>query len=127
MGLPSSYVPPDVRSLETPLLHRGRSMLPVLRPLDQIGVEPLGPVSPRRGDVIAFRPPGEKYAVAHRVLAVRPEGLLTRGDNCASSDPWLVGPKAVLGRVTFAMRSGHRRRVHGGLLGRCVAAGVRAG
>jgi hypothetical protein len=101
-------------------------MWPVLRPLDEIDAEPLGPLSPRLGDVIAFRPPGEEHVVAHRLLTIHPEGLLTRGDNCVAPDAWLVSPDAVLGRVTSVVRRGRRRRIHGGLLGRCTAGATRA-
>ena len=122
--LPSE--PPTVDRVVSPtvLLHRGWSMWPVLRPLDELDVTP-GPL--RLGDVIAFPPPDEEHVVAHRLVAIGPEGLQTRGDNCRAKDPWRVDPDRVLGRVTAVVRNGRRRRMLGGLAGQWIAATVRVG
>jgi hypothetical protein len=56
--------------------------------------------------------------VIHRVIAVRPEGLITRGDNISHNDPDVVPLSSVVGRVD-AIRRGENGplRVRGGTAG----------
>ncbi len=70
----------------------GSSMLPLLRGRESIVVvEAADRVPPRRGDVVLYKA-GGNY-ILHRVLRVRPEEYLIRGDNT-----WTIEhvPKATL-------------------------------
>ena len=103
------------------VLHCGESMLPVLRDGDLL--ETTLPGRPLRvGDVIAFRPGGSDERIVHRISAILPEGMLTRGDSSDSPDPWLLPAAAPVELVTARIRNGSRRAVRGGRAGRLAAA-----
>jgi signal peptidase len=56
----------------------------------------------RVGDVITFDRPvtGADRKVTHRVVEVRPDGLVTQGDAATAPDPWVLDPPgATLPRV----------------------------
>ncbi|GAA4375515.1 hypothetical protein [Nocardioides caricicola] len=61
----------------------------------------------RVGDVITYRPPegaGEDGMVTHRVVAVRPAGVVTQGDAEPRRDPWLLPHDAPdVSKVVFTL------------------------
>ena len=57
------------------------------------------------GDVITFHPtPG--YTATHRIAAVGPDGITTRGDANPSSDLGFIQPGMIAGRVAFSVPYG---------------------
>ena len=85
---------------------RGDSMHPVIREEDVVHVEPVRVVGV--GDVVLVQ--AERGLTAHRVVSVRDDLVVTRGDNAPEDDDPL--PKArVLGRVEWVMRKGRKRGV----------------
>jgi signal peptidase I len=96
----------------------GTSMYPTLKEPGFLEVRPYNSAKPRRGDVICFRTPGSGKMVIHRVMAVRPEGLITRGDNIPHNDPDVIPLFSVVGKVD-AIRKGRdgALRVRGGAAG----------
>jgi signal peptidase I len=99
----------------------GPSMEPTLKPGDLVSVEPYGSKRPARGDVIVFRPPGEDRYITHRIQQITPEGIIARGDNNRSIDPWMLRSEDIMGRVVAVERRGATRRVRGGRTGRIRA------
>jgi signal peptidase I len=79
------------------------SMCPAVCVGSLVAVRPLeGPVHP--GQLVAFRPPGQRAVFTHRVVAVEADGsFTTKGDAEASPDPWVVAPSGVVGRVAFTL------------------------
>jgi signal peptidase I len=73
-----------------------RSMLPTLRPGDEIAVEPVPIEALQPGDLILFQ--GGRELVCHRLVAVFEGALLTRGD-AGSSAGERIAPHHVLGKV----------------------------
>jgi signal peptidase len=58
-------------------------------PRGSIAYERLVPVGRLRvGDVITYRPPDRAGRVTHRIVAIAPGGLSTKGDANATADPW---------------------------------------
>ncbi len=109
--------------------YHGGSMLGTLRPGDQVVIEPVLFTAIRPGDVIAFRPTtadDEGIPIVHRVVAIRPAGLLTQGDNSTQVDEELVTADRLLGRVTYVERGGRRRLVRGGRAGQLWVVYLRA-
>ena len=53
------------------------------------------------GTVILFRVHGR--LVAHRIMSEVEGGFKTKGDNCASIDPWIVPRDAALGRLLLSI------------------------
>ena len=52
------------------------------------------------GDVITFHPPTSPAQVyTHRIVAVSPDGISTRGDLNGAADPWLLSRADVVGRA----------------------------
>jgi hypothetical protein len=86
----------------------GTSMTPLLRDGDFVILQPLPVEFLRPGDLIAFRCDGD--TVTHRLIAIQPDGLLTRGDNLPEPDP-LVSPERVLGRAISLEKNGHQIRL----------------
>lgn len=87
----------------------GDSMHPVIRAEDVVHVEPALPFGV--GDVVLTL--AERGLTAHRVVSVRGEVVVTRGDNVADLDPPLDRSR-ILGVVTYTERNaqhlGVRRR-----------------
>lgn len=95
----------------------GNSMHPTLREPDYLEVVPYGTAKPRRGDVICFQSPGKAIMVVHRVMKVKPAGVITRGDNNPADDPGLLPFPEIKGRVSKTQGRKKRRRVQGGVRG----------
>jgi hypothetical protein len=92
-------------------------MLGTFRPGDYLTVEPASIAAICPGDVVIYQgrdQAGEPEDVVHRVVAVTPGGLVTRGDNNPQIDNVLVTQDMLLGRVTHAERAGRTRPVWGG-------------
>jgi signal peptidase I len=119
---------PIVETAKQDLAHfyRGQSMTGTFRPGDALIVADMSIDSVHRGDVVLFRSmdaDGEPEQVVHRVVAVLPEGLVTRGDNNRRVDLGLVTPDRLVGLVTHLERAGKRRRVRGS----CIPEGSMCG
>jgi signal peptidase I len=83
----------------------GISMLPLLRPGDEIIVAPLRPEGPQVGEVLMVV--NRRGLLTHRVVARKATTVYTRGDNATGDDP----PNAlsdVVGRVVGRVRGGQR-------------------
>ena len=74
----------------------GDSMYPSIRSGDTLELEPADPADLRIGDVVLVR--AQRGLTAHRIVAITPESVITRGDNCLRRDP-SVPFSAVIGRV----------------------------
>ncbi len=105
-----------------PHLYKGPSMNPTLRVPDVLQIVPYKDKRDiRRGDVIVFVLPGRNTSVTHRVTAIGPQGIKTRGDNFNQDDLWTLQPDMVLGRVVNAHTVTKKRPIYGGLMGQMVA------
>jgi len=92
-------------------------MSPTLRPYDLVEAEACPLSRFRRGDIAVFRKDGECCAIVHRVVEVRPDRLLTRGDNGHDIDPWPIRAHEILGRAVAVHRAGRRITLVGGACG----------
>ena len=138
-------------------IYSGQSMAPLFRPGDSLRMEAVAFEQVRPGDVIVFRPagcegqdsegmslkvsarPGAGAApwppsategnqrVVHRVMALRSEGFITRGDANPSPDEGFVTPDQLEGRVAALERDGTTRHVFGGRVGHLRAGLARIG
>jgi Signal peptidase, peptidase S26 len=88
------------------LLYKGISMNPLFREGDMLEVVPYHGREIELGDVVAFSPPEKPGKVIHRVVAVKPGGLVTKGDNCVAVDDWILTPGDILGKVVAIHRQG---------------------
>ena len=89
----------------------GTSMLPLLRPGDEVEVRAAEGESLTGGDIVVLlgRNPSGSAArlVVHRYLMTTPDGLLVRGDGTRSVDPFWPA-EAVIGVVRARRREGRR-------------------
>jgi len=95
----------------------GKSMYPTFKAPEVIYFVPCGQGGVRRGDVVIFPDPQSKKSVTHRVVHVRGEQLITRGDNNRGLDPGFIKAGDLTGRVVMARRGKYYRRVRGGWAG----------
>ena len=121
MGMKQSPEQTNIR----PTNYVGPSMMPTLRPGDQLQFDVDDQQQIRRGDVIVFVPPGGDSKIVHRVISVNSGGIRTRGDNCGHEDDWVLSPEHILGRVVSLQRGNRRLRIFGGLLGHSFAVAIR--
>jgi len=96
--------------------YTGPSMNPTLVEPEMLEIQPYANRAPRIGDVIYFHAPDARDIV-HRVVAILPAGIRTRGDNNPRDDSWLVEPSAIVGRVVAAHRGNAQRKIFGGRAG----------
>lgn len=71
-------------------------MWPFVRPRAWVVVLPCAPREARLGDVVLLATATEP--VLHRVIAARPEAVLTKGDAVRHADGW-VAREAIVGRL----------------------------
>ncbi|MCX6577692.1 MAG: hypothetical protein NTV82_15030 [Candidatus Aminicenantes bacterium] len=80
---------------------------------------------PQSGDYLKNAPietpEAESPLLVHRVIAVRPGGLVTRGDNNPAPDKDFVSPDRLISKIVFLERRGRRLRVRGGTGGFILA------
>ena len=97
--------------------YTGPSMNPTLAEPEMVEVQSYTDRAPRVGDVIYFHAPDGDRDIAHRITALTPTGIRTRGDNNPRDDPWLIQPREIVGRVVAAQRGKARRNIYGGRAG----------
>ncbi len=95
--------------MEVEIPMTGDSMSPFIRDFDVVTLAPLGRRPLRAGDVVAFRR-SDGGMVVHRVVALAPERVLTRGDAAPRSDGWIDRGR-IVGRVSGLSRGGRRVRL----------------
>ncbi len=95
------------------LLYNGISMNPLFREGDVCEFVPYQGLEIREGDVVAFPHPGQRGNVIHRVAAVKPWGIFTKGDNLAALDDWVLRPGDILGKVVAIHRQSRTLPVPG--------------
>ena len=120
---------PNERIRVTGRAYRGGSMTGTFRPGDRLVIEPVPLADIVAGDVVAFVPPTDQVAQppwVHRVVSVRPDGLVTRGDNNSHADAVLVTAENLQGRGTRVERKTGLYSVQGGRRGRWRARALRA-
>jgi len=98
--------------------YRGGSMTGTLRPGDHLVVVAMSLADIRPGDVVVYRSldnEGNSETIAHRVMAVRPSGFVTQGDNNPWRDTVSLTAGNLLGRVVRIERDGVSHPVYGGV------------
>ncbi|MCX7886801.1 MAG: signal peptidase I [Verrucomicrobiae bacterium] len=98
----------------------GPSMEPTLQTGDLLMVLPYDGRPVRAGDIVVFRPGGQKGVVVHRVSRVAGERVWTRGDNSGEEDPWVLEPAEIIGQVVSVRRGERTIAVSGGRVGQFV-------
>jgi len=79
---------------------RGWSMAPALREGDGLALIPCGGADGLKlGDIVVYPHPDEPVDVAHRVVLILPDGVITRGDANDQDDPGIVPWAALKGKV----------------------------
>lgn len=88
---------------------RGTSMLPMLADGKDSVVLVRVTSSPRRGDVILYKRPSGQY-VFHRIVAVRSDGYVLRGDNQTVNE-YAVKSDSIIAVMTAYIKEGKRIEV----------------
>ena len=74
----------------------GNSMFPYIKKGEVIEIQPITIEKIKIGDVVVFHHTGK--LIAHRVLKIKPDSLLTKGDSRSKFDPPVLA-KNLLGKV----------------------------
>jgi hypothetical protein len=106
--------------------YTGPSMNPTLKAPEKLQVVPYAGREIKRGDVVVFFSPENHRMVVHRVISIDARGLRTRGDHNSDSDPLILGPEHIVGRVVSAQLGNRRRTIAGGTRGRLYSSRLRA-
>jgi hypothetical protein len=106
--------------------YTGPSMNPTLKFPEKLQVVPYKGRKIKRGDVVVFISPENHRMVVHRVISVDDKGLRTRGDHNRDSDPWILGPEHIVGRVVSTQLGNRRRTISGGTRGRLYTSRLKA-
>jgi len=98
---------------------QGSSMLPSLRPGDEVNLQSIPLSTIKIGDIIAYQRDGRLFV--HRVIANDPAGqLLTRGDTLLQADAPVSGDE-LLGVIEAAFRDGKKIDYRATAAGRVAA------
>lgn len=88
----------------------GISMMPLLRQgKDMFTVRKKGVERCRKGDVVLYRRPPDKY-VLHRIVEVRPDDYVILGDNCVVKE-YGIRDEDIIGVLTGYVRDGREHSV----------------
>ncbi|MGQ9688683.1 MAG: signal peptidase I [Desulfobaccales bacterium] len=87
------------------IFYLGPSMNPLLKRGDTLLVTPVTLEQLQPGEVIVFSNQG-RGQIVHRVVAIKADGVITKGDNNPTVDERLIAPPEILGRVTAIERQG---------------------
>jgi signal peptidase len=97
--------------------YNGPSMNPIFWPGDGLKVVPYEGKRICCGDVVVFPSPKGGRNVVHRVIKIDSKGIRTRGDNNNNTDPWVLKPENIIGRVVTAHRGNMTLTIVGGKAG----------
>jgi len=96
----------------------GPSMNPTLKPGDGLEILTYGNRSEIRiGDVIVYPHPFGTVDVVHRIIKIRHDSVITRGDNNNRIDPYTVRFEDISGKVVAAKRKNRRVSIKSGNAG----------
>jgi signal peptidase I len=98
--------------------YNGPSMSPVMKPGDGIVVDKSVKIKDFRvGDIICYRPEGYEYYIVHRIVEIKKDGVITRGDNNSDKDPYLINVDFDPLFVSGIRRGNKTIKVYGGFPG----------
>jgi hypothetical protein len=104
----------------------GFSMTPFICNKDIITLEPCLVNSYSLGDVVGYARPDSGNFVVHRIVAIRVDGALIRGDNCSGPDG-IIPFNVIVGRVCRVEHNGRNVRIGLGFERRIIASFSRRG
>lgn len=96
--------------------YQGLSMWPLFQDGDLLELTPVAFSQIRIGDCVAYNTSIGKQAV-HRVVGIKEDGLLTRGDALPVPDDRPVAGDQIIGRVKYRHRFGQKGLITRGLRG----------
>jgi signal peptidase I len=103
------------RGIDNCFVYRGSSMMPTFREGQLLYVRPVRHWNV--GDVVVFKMSDDIEAIVHRVVAITPDGLVTRGDHNKAFDPFFVLDVHVVGKVEMVEDGSALHTVAGGWRG----------
>jgi len=75
------------------------SMVPTFEKGDMIIVQ--GSNEIKVGDIVVYDAPRYRYPIIHRVINISSKGIITKGDNNPSPDPWITPTEKIHGKAIF--------------------------
>lgn len=89
------------------------------KPGDKLIIEKVPFERIKKGDVLIFKKTREDDSdfIVHRVAAISPRGIITRGDNCINNDTELLLKERITGRVIHYNRNKKNHKIWNAQLG----------
>ena len=79
-------------------------MMPFINDGDIVSITSLSE-RPNRGDVVAFTSPNGDKLMIHRIISIKPEGFLLKGDNISTPDGFAKSDD-IIGKIIRVERNG---------------------
>jgi len=96
----------------------GPSMYPTLCSADNIITEKYKRRDDVRvGDIIVYPHPDKAFDIVHRIIKIRDDGVITRGDNNNKIDPYVVKFEDIKGKIVAITRGKKTINIIGGRTG----------
>jgi len=96
----------------------GPSMYPTIKTGDAFKLDKKITYSDYRiGDIIVYPHPKKPIDVVHRIIKVKADGVITRGDNNNLIDPYTIKFGDIKGRVAYIKRGSREIKVSNGIRG----------
>ncbi len=96
----------------------GPSMFPTLKSGDGLIISKYtNNTEIKIGDIIVYPHPHKSIDVVHRIITIKYNGAITRGDNNNKIDPYIVNFKDITGKVTGYKRGSLEKKMLNGYLG----------
>ena len=89
---------------------KGGSMAPFIKDQYIITIKPVQPKSIHKGDILAFIHPNQNKLNVHRVITIKSEIYLMKGDSAHSPDGW-IEPNQIIGMVDGIERNGSIKKL----------------
>ena len=84
-----------------PIVQVGGSMLPTLNNGDMVFFRSNDNLN--IGDIAVYEPPNMNYDIVHRIVDIKENGYIFKGDNNMNPDPFVVARERIKGKVDFSI------------------------
>jgi signal peptidase I len=99
--------------MESRFFYKGRSMYPTLKQGEILYTRPVfRDLTP--GDIIVYFDPDQHKNIVHRIIAIKDNLFVTRGDNNPNPDSKLIPLHNIIGKVNYIDSTGITKPVRGG-------------
>ena len=72
----------------------------------------------KKGDIVVFKPNLDSYKyIIHRIVKIKKDKIVTRGDNIVRADQPSIDIRLVVGKADYLVRNSNRKNIMNGMFG----------